>query len=73
MSNYRQIPALLTARKDFKGSSMSAKKSAEGDYVVMSYTSIIVIVRPDGTKTWNEGIRQSQTTKRHINLCRAWL
>lgn len=69
MSNYREIPALIAARSSFEGNSMSAFTDYEGNYVVMSYATVISVRAPDGGITINER-KYSQTTTRHQNLVR---
>ena len=73
-STYREIPALLSARRPFEGRSMSARLEGQDYdvYTVYSYGTIIATKRPGRPTIFNDR-KYSHTTSRHQNLVHAHL
>lgn len=70
-SNYEQIKGHLARLDEFKGNTMSARW--EGDrFCVYSYSTQIAEFEP-GVGRWISDVHYSVTTRRHKNLCRAYL
>lgn len=66
--NYRQIPALVEARKEFVGNTMQGLWAGP-HYLVYSYSTIIAVWTPENG--WEiSNTKHSMTTSRHQNIVR---
>lgn len=68
---YQVVERMLKSRQAFAGNSMSGYWTPEGQYIVVSYSTVIATVT-DGKVEIAEN-RWGQTTGRHINLCKRCL
>lgn len=66
---YSEIAKFLKDKHAFAGSSMSSFWTEDGQYVVLSYKTVIATYDGPNLKTIAEN-RWGQTTGRHINLCK---
>lgn len=64
--NYKQIEALLASKKEFKGNSLKARVEENGEYVVISYNTVIASFI-EGV-WWINPRKYSVTTTKQQNL-----
>lgn len=70
MTPQREFPALIAARKPFRGNSVTAEKTQRGNYCVYSYDTLIAEWDNDGEMIHFDEKRYSSTTSKIQNLIR---